>query len=332
MTGLVIMSLRSQLFKEIPSATRLKQIPVCRSHSTSLFLVYCLAAASSMAHIFLSLNSYTFQIEKGRLIIHTHSPDVTWTVNCPELRLWHLDVFCLCCELIEQVFHTWVTLSGCNHSLLVCLCCVCLCSPIVLFSCVSTLCQRAFFVYVLLFCCVYGCYPPSSPLTQLQEAKQLERERHRQHSPITQHTEPNSPQLQTHIHPQAKGTGQEANGPVTPSTPSINIPSTPSTPSTPAQDFSTRSVSEEQEEQGEQGPVFESPDPENGSDFCVAENEQTEADQATAAAQSEFGWASRVVLRHFSRITINHVQSRHWLCCYSRRRKSIYFEALLCET
>lgn len=127
MTGLVIMSLRSQLFKEIPSATRLKQIPVCRSHSTSLFLVYCLAAASSMAHIFLSLNSYTFQIEKGRLIIHTHSPDVTWTVNCPELRLWHLDVFCLCCELIEQVFHTWVTLSGCNHSLLVCVCVVCTC-------------------------------------------------------------------------------------------------------------------------------------------------------------------------------------------------------------
>uniref|UniRef100_A0A671YRG8 ARF guanine nucleotide exchange factor 1 n=1 Tax=Sparus aurata TaxID=8175 RepID=A0A671YRG8_SPAAU len=78
----------------------------------------------------------------------------------------------------------------------------------------------------------------------LQEAKQLERERHRQHSPVTQHTEPDSPQLQTHIHP-------------------------------------------EQEEQGEQGPVYESPDPENGSDFCVAENEQTEADQATAAAQSK---------------------------------------------
>uniref|UniRef100_A0A3Q4AJE9 SEC7 domain-containing protein n=1 Tax=Mola mola TaxID=94237 RepID=A0A3Q4AJE9_MOLML len=30
----------------------------------------------------------------------------------------------------------------------------------------------------------------------LQEAKQLERERHRQHSPVTQHTEPNSPQPQ----------------------------------------------------------------------------------------------------------------------------------------
>uniref|UniRef100_A0A8C2X882 ARF guanine nucleotide exchange factor 1 n=1 Tax=Cyclopterus lumpus TaxID=8103 RepID=A0A8C2X882_CYCLU len=75
----------------------------------------------------------------------------------------------------------------------------------------------------------------------LQEAKQLERERHRQH------TEPDSPQLQAHIHPPAKGLSQE----------------------------------------GEQGPPYESPDPENGSDFCVAENEQTEADQATAAAQSK---------------------------------------------
>uniref|UniRef100_A0A3Q1CBQ1 SEC7 domain-containing protein n=1 Tax=Amphiprion ocellaris TaxID=80972 RepID=A0A3Q1CBQ1_AMPOC len=95
-------------------------------------------------------------------------------------------------------------------------------------------------------------------------SKQLERERHRQHSPVTQHTEPDSPQLQTHIHLQAKGLTQEANGPVTPSTPSINIPSTPSTPSTPAPE-----------------------NPENGSEFCVAENEQTEADQATAAAQSK---------------------------------------------
>uniref|UniRef100_A0A672ZLQ8 ADP-ribosylation factor guanine nucleotide-exchange factor 1 (brefeldin A-inhibited) n=1 Tax=Sphaeramia orbicularis TaxID=375764 RepID=A0A672ZLQ8_9TELE len=84
----------------------------------------------------------------------------------------------------------------------------------------------------------------------LQEAKQLERERHRQHSPVTQHTEPDSPQLQTHIHPPPKGLAPE-------------------------------------EEPGEQGPVYESPDPENGSEFCVAENEQTEADQATAAAQSK---------------------------------------------
>uniref|UniRef100_A0A8D3D0M8 ARF guanine nucleotide exchange factor 1 n=1 Tax=Scophthalmus maximus TaxID=52904 RepID=A0A8D3D0M8_SCOMX len=81
---------------------------------------------------------------------------------------------------------------------------------------------------------------------------------------------------------------QEANGPVSPPTPSINIPSTPSTPSTPAPEGSSRSVSGEQEEQGEQGPpVYESPDPENGSEFCVAENEQTEADQATAAAHSK---------------------------------------------
>uniref|UniRef100_A0A672ZN45 ADP-ribosylation factor guanine nucleotide-exchange factor 1 (brefeldin A-inhibited) n=1 Tax=Sphaeramia orbicularis TaxID=375764 RepID=A0A672ZN45_9TELE len=49
----------------------------------------------------------------------------------------------------------------------------------------------------------------------------------------------------------------------------------------------SRSVSGDQEEPGEQGPVYESPDPENGSEFCVAENEQTEADQATAAAQSK---------------------------------------------
>uniref|UniRef100_A0A672ZN74 ADP-ribosylation factor guanine nucleotide-exchange factor 1 (brefeldin A-inhibited) n=1 Tax=Sphaeramia orbicularis TaxID=375764 RepID=A0A672ZN74_9TELE len=124
----------------------------------------------------------------------------------------------------------------------------------------------------------------------LQEAKQLERERHRQHSPVTQHTEPDSPQLQTHIHPPPKGLAPEANGPVSPPTPSVtipSIPSTPSTPSTPAPEGSSRSVSGDQEEPGEQGPVYESPDPENGSEFCVAENEQTEADQATAAAQSK---------------------------------------------
>uniref|UniRef100_A0A672J6N1 ADP-ribosylation factor guanine nucleotide-exchange factor 1 (brefeldin A-inhibited) n=1 Tax=Salarias fasciatus TaxID=181472 RepID=A0A672J6N1_SALFA len=78
----------------------------------------------------------------------------------------------------------------------------------------------------------------------LQEAKQQERERHRQH------TEPDSPQLHTDAHPPTKGLPQEANGP-------------------------------------EPGPLYENPDPENGSDFCVGENEQTEADQATAAAQSK---------------------------------------------
>jgi len=122
--------------------------------------------------------------------------------------------------------------------------------------------------------------------SQLQEAKQLERERHRQH------TEPDSPQLQAHIHPPVKGLSQEANGAVTSPTPSSTVPSTPSTPSTPAAEG--RSVSGEQDEQreqeepGEQGPPNESPDPENGSNFCEAENEQTEADQATAA-QSKTG-------------------------------------------
>lgn len=129
------------------------------------------------------------------------------------------------------------------------------------------------------------CVCVTSTPSQLQEAKQLERDRHRQHSPVTQHTEPDSPQ--TPIHPPAKDPALEANGPVTPTTPSITIPSTPSTPSTPALEGSSRSVSGEQEEQGEQGPVYESPDPENGSDFCGTENEQTEADQATAAAQSK---------------------------------------------
>uniref|UniRef100_A0A3B5LQ19 ADP ribosylation factor guanine nucleotide exchange factor 1 n=1 Tax=Xiphophorus couchianus TaxID=32473 RepID=A0A3B5LQ19_9TELE len=85
----------------------------------------------------------------------------------------------------------------------------------------------------------------------LQEAKQLERERHRQQSPVAQHTEPESPQLQTHVHPPSKTPTQEANGP------------------------------------GEQPAPDENPDPENGSEFCVAENEQTEADQATVAVQSE---------------------------------------------
>lgn len=132
---------------------------------------------------------------------------------------------------------------------------------------------------------------------QLQEAKQLERERHRQHSPVTPHAEPESPQLHTHVHPPAKGPSREANGPVTPPTPPTPInnalPPTPSTPSTPGPEACSTPASEEpgeQEERGnhveqeERGPVYESPDPENGSEFCPAENEQTEADQATAAA------------------------------------------------
>uniref|UniRef100_A0AAX7SQW9 SEC7 domain-containing protein n=1 Tax=Astatotilapia calliptera TaxID=8154 RepID=A0AAX7SQW9_ASTCA len=108
------------------------------------------------------------------------------------------------------------------------------------------------------------------------------RERHRQHSPVTQHTEPDSAQHQTHIHSPAKGPTREANGPLTPPTPSITTPSTPSTPSTPAPESSGRSALKEQEEQREQEEKGENPDPENGSEFCVAESEQTEADQATA--------------------------------------------------
>lgn len=130
--------------------------------------------------------------------------------------------------------------------------------------------------------CACVCVPPSS---QLQEAKQLERERHRQHSPATQHTDPDSPQL----HKPAKGLGLEANGPATPPTPtpSTTTPSTPSSPSTPALEGDGRPGSGAREEQGGQGRVYENPDPENGSEFCEAENEQTEADQATAAAQSK---------------------------------------------
>ncbi|KAK5877654.1 hypothetical protein CesoFtcFv8_025140 [Champsocephalus esox] len=91
----------------------------------------------------------------------------------------------------------------------------------------------------------------------LQEAKQQERERHRQHSPVTPHPEPDSPQQ---------------NGPIIPPiTPSTSIPSSPITPSTPIPEKRTASGEEEEEEEG--------PDPENGSDFCQAENEQTEADQ-----------------------------------------------------
>ncbi|XP_056869745.1 brefeldin A-inhibited guanine nucleotide-exchange protein 1 isoform X1 [Takifugu flavidus] len=123
---------------------------------------------------------------------------------------------------------------------------------------------------------------------QLQEAKQLERDRHRQHSPVTQHTVTESPTL--HINPPTKGVSQEANGSITPSTPSINIPPTPPTPTREGDGSSNRSASADREDRGgqveqqEQRPVYENPDPENGSQYCVPENEQTEADQATAAA------------------------------------------------
>uniref|UniRef100_A0A673XY33 ARF guanine nucleotide exchange factor 1 n=1 Tax=Salmo trutta TaxID=8032 RepID=A0A673XY33_SALTR len=126
----------------------------------------------------------------------------------------------------------------------------------------------------------------------LQEAKQMEREKHRQHSPVTQQQEQeqDSPQLQQHTYPTAKGLPREANGPTTPSTPTPT--STPSTPTpAPAPKGSTAgagdpqesqgATEEEQALQGEQGVVYESTDPENGSEFSTAENHQTEADQPT---------------------------------------------------
>uniref|UniRef100_A0A673XRM0 ARF guanine nucleotide exchange factor 1 n=1 Tax=Salmo trutta TaxID=8032 RepID=A0A673XRM0_SALTR len=97
---------------------------------------------------------------------------------------------------------------------------------------------------------------------QLQEAKQMEREKHRQHSPVTQQQEQeqDSPQLQQHTYPTAKGLPREANG-------------------DPQE--SQGATEEEQALQGEQGVVYESTDPENGSEFSTAENHQTEADQPT---------------------------------------------------
>ncbi|XP_028825450.1 brefeldin A-inhibited guanine nucleotide-exchange protein 1 isoform X2 [Denticeps clupeoides] len=87
---------------------------------------------------------------------------------------------------------------------------------------------------------------------QLQEAKQMERERHRQHSPVGQQ-EPDSPQL--HAGDPEKGGGGPA-----------------------------------------PGPAYESSEPENGSDFCPPENEQTEADQATAAAAQSAAQLSMEVI------------------------------------
>ncbi|XP_063768541.1 brefeldin A-inhibited guanine nucleotide-exchange protein 1 [Eleginops maclovinus] len=107
----------------------------------------------------------------------------------------------------------------------------------------------------------------------LQEAKQQERERHRQHSPVTPHPEPDSPKLHA---PDLAPPPPQQNGPLTPTTPSTTVPSSLSTPCTPVPDERTVSGEEREEEES----------PENGTDFCEAENEQTEADQATAAAQN----------------------------------------------
>ncbi|KAJ8279746.1 hypothetical protein COCON_G00068120 [Conger conger] len=91
----------------------------------------------------------------------------------------------------------------------------------------------------------------------LQEARQMEKERHRQQhlqqSPVSQH-EPESPQLPPQKDPPSKQLPQ--GGDPAPH-PHGNKP--------------------------EKGPASEDPEPENGSDFCSVENEQTEADQATAA-------------------------------------------------
>lgn len=89
----------------------------------------------------------------------------------------------------------------------------------------------------------------------------MERERHRQHSPLSQQ-EPESPQLQ-------------------------QLPDTPAKSQSPSgQEISGGSVVEGGTAERE-SPLYESPEPENGSDFGPVENEQTEADQATAAEQSK---------------------------------------------
>lgn len=144
------------------------------------------------------------------------------------------------------------------------------------------------FISFIFLCACTCCQPPPHP--QLQEAKQLERERHRQHSPVTQHTDTESPTLQTHSNPPNRAVSQATNGSVAPSTPSINVPPASATPTRDGDGGNGRSPSAgqeargEQAEQEEQGSVYENPDPENGSHYCVPENEQTEADQATAAA------------------------------------------------
>uniref|UniRef100_A0A8D0CJN4 ARF guanine nucleotide exchange factor 1 n=1 Tax=Scleropages formosus TaxID=113540 RepID=A0A8D0CJN4_SCLFO len=93
----------------------------------------------------------------------------------------------------------------------------------------------------------------------LQEAKQMEKERHRQQhlqqSPASHH-EPDSPRLRQHRDlPAAKRLPPEADGHLEPS-------------------YTDK-------------PAHEDPEPENGGHFCGVENEQTEADQATAAAEND---------------------------------------------
>uniref|UniRef100_A0A8C2NZI0 SEC7 domain-containing protein n=1 Tax=Capra hircus TaxID=9925 RepID=A0A8C2NZI0_CAPHI len=96
----------------------------------------------------------------------------------------------------------------------------------------------------------------------LQEAKQMEKERHRQHhhllqSPVSHH-EPESPQLR-YLPPQTVDhISQEHEGDLDPQTNDVD-----------------KSLQDDTE-------------PENGSDISSAENEQTEADQATAAESNLF--------------------------------------------
>uniref|UniRef100_A0A673HR42 Brefeldin A-inhibited guanine nucleotide-exchange protein 1-like n=1 Tax=Sinocyclocheilus rhinocerous TaxID=307959 RepID=A0A673HR42_9TELE len=111
----------------------------------------------------------------------------------------------------------------------------------------------------------------------LQEAKQMERDRHRQHSPVSQQ-EPESPG-QRQIDTPGKSLPTEAN-------------------SGPGHQGS-------KVEQG--SPPYESPEPENGTDFCPAENEQTEADQATAAAQSKE--KQKLIYQNYEKKTQEIVQS-----------------------
>lgn len=86
----------------------------------------------------------------------------------------------------------------------------------------------------------------------------MERERHRQHSPLSQQ-EPESPQLPDTPAKSQSLSGQEING----------------------------GSGKEGSTAERESPHYESPEPENGSEFGPVENEQTEADQATAAEQSK---------------------------------------------
>ncbi|KAL2085172.1 hypothetical protein ACEWY4_018492 [Coilia grayii] len=109
----------------------------------------------------------------------------------------------------------------------------------------------------------------------LQEAKQMERERQRQHSPLSQQ-EPDSPQQPPPQPPQ----------PHAGTPPAKALPHLPRPPPPLPQEPSEGGGKAEQGQDASPSPPYENPEPENGSEFCAAENEQTEADQATAAAQS----------------------------------------------